>query len=204
MSEYTFQKIRWQIHPKVKRYEERWFLKITDLIHFMDFLDWRSKKLMGAYFQIKKRYPQVEGHYVGEDQYAVGWTLALSKEPRESILDDVRVISDKLLSGYYHFYNAKGYLFINENGSITPIDDYKVLEEQKSQHLVWPGQKLTEKDIRIIRWPQGKHFYAKIGSVEVKDADGNIKWNTEKEADRQAHKFLERITHGSIQQNKTR
>lgn len=189
--EYIFKKILWRIHPNLPRYETRWFLFISDILHFMDFMDYRSKQLMISYLNIKKR--NYTGHYRTDDEYAVGMTLELSKEKRESITDDVRIINDKLLQSYHHFYSREGYLFINRNGAIIPIRNYKVLEERRVRSFAWPEQKLTKKDIKITRWPGGKHYYAKIDTLEVKDEAGKIKWNTKAEAQRQAEKYLERM-----------
>lgn len=38
----------------------------------------------------------------------------------------------------------------------------------------------------------GKHYYAKIGNMEVVSEDGKNKWNTPEEANRQALLYFER------------
>lgn len=35
---------------------------------------------------------------------------------------------------------------------------------------------------RYIKWPRGKHWYAKIGNVDIVDSFGNQKWDTKEEA----------------------
>lgn len=54
---------------------------------------------------------------------------------------------------------------------------------------VWPFQK-ENKEVRYLQWPNGKHWYAKIGNDDVVDAQGNQKWSTKKEAEKAAEWFL--------------
>ena len=53
--------------------------------------------------------------------------------------------------------------------------------------LVFP--EFSEKDIRITKFPYGRHYYAYIGMTEVKDGD-EIKWNTYEEAYKRAKAYI--------------
>lgn len=49
---------------------------------------------------------------------------------------------------------------------------------------------LPEESIRIIQWPGGEHFYAKIGNDDVV-VDGEQKWETKAAAEAAGKKYLE-------------
>ena len=63
-------------------------------------------------------------------------------------------------------------LAVNHNGGYFKIKETDEIIELKEF-------KFTEKDIRIIKYEGGTHFYAKIGNEEVvDDYDGSTKWRT--------------------------
>ena len=85
----------------------------------------------------------------------------------------------------------KGYiLVIQKNGSYFSCkkEEIKIIENSK----------LSEKDIKITRWKNGKHWYAKVGMHDVIDEKGNVKWNSFDEAYKEAKKFLNNINKQSI------
>ena len=52
---------------------------------------------------------------------------------------------------------------------------------------------MAKEDLVIKQWPQGKHWYAQIGNVDVKDKEGNMKWNTYKGAKDASHEFIIKV-----------
>lgn len=54
-------------------------------------------------------------------------------------------------------------------------------------------EEVLKDKIDIHRWPDGTHFYAKVGKLDVVDDDGNVKWNTYKKAMKAAKKFIEQL-----------
>lgn len=71
-------------------------------------------------------------------------------------------------------------------------DNCEIVETIESDILEYPNQ-YTEKDIRIIKYENGKHYYAKIGMIEVVDDDGSRKWNTYKYAYDIAIDYLKKL-----------
>jgi len=58
--------------------------------------------------------------------------------------------------------------YMNRNGGMC-ADLYNITETLESDR--WP-----EIDrIQIKRWPNGKHFYAKVDGIDVEDRHGNVK-----------------------------
>ncbi|MFA6000157.1 MAG: hypothetical protein WC783_04260 [Candidatus Paceibacterota bacterium] len=88
-----------------------------------------------------------------------------------------------LLEGYTLYINKVGGWFPKKK----PLNN---LGEIISEELIFP--EYTEADIKITQWEGGKHFYAKIGDMDVV-WDGNQKWITEDRARENAIKFLNKI-----------
>ena len=81
-----------------------------------------------------------------------------------------------------------GAIYVNRAGGYHGY--YKKAKEYavvKSDKLIFPDYR--KNDIKITKFPYGNHYYAKVGSTEVRDGDV-IKWNTYEEAYRQAEKYL--------------
>jgi hypothetical protein len=82
-----------------------------------------------------------------------------------------------------------GKMYLNTNGAGFPHSkDIEIVEEIEKEG--WP--EYSKKDIKIIQWPNGKHFYAKIGKLDVV-IDGIQKWDTYEEAKIAANNYFEEI-----------
>jgi len=80
-------------------------------------------------------------------------------------------------------------IVLKENNSWFPITDknrYKIEKDSKQE-------KYTEKDIKISRWEGGRHYYAKVGNIQVKDEFDNIKWSSYDIAYTYALEFLKKL-----------
>lgn len=76
----------------------------------------------------------------------------------------------------------KGYkVVINSRGGYFELCDNDIIE---------PHIEYSEQDIKITRWRGGKHYYAKVGHIDVEDGFGNVKWNTETRAREIALKYM--------------
>jgi len=63
------------------------------------------------------------------------------------------------------------------------IDSMKIVDDIDRKSMLFPDEKVpTSDDIKIMIWPGGQHYYAKIGKFDVQDEDGNVKWFTPEEA----------------------
>lgn len=76
-------------------------------------------------------------------------------------------------------------LFINSVGGYFGYFDELQISGTKEID-VWA---LPEEKLRIISWPDGKHFYAKVGMEDVV-FDGKQKWDTKEEAATAGEKYL--------------
>ncbi len=70
----------------------------------------------------------------------------------------------------------------------------EIVEHYYSDVLAFPHEKYTLDDVRFIMWEGGKHWYAKIGNIDIVDSNGNQKWNTKAEAEKAAKEYLRTYT----------
>ena len=110
------------------------------------------------------------------------------KEEREPMHAHLKILHATVLSGQIKSILNGEKLVINENGGYLPIkpdQEYKITEIS--------GERFTTKDIKIKKWWGGKHWYAKVGNIDVVDTDGNVKWNTEQYAYDMALKYMNQL-----------
>ncbi len=76
-------------------------------------------------------------------------------------------------------------LFINRNGGYFPyMPDLYIVSTREVD--LWT---LPDETLRILQWPKGRHYYAKIGNEDV-IVDGKMKWDSYAEAELASKKFV--------------
>lgn len=115
-----------------------------------------------------------------------GSTLAaLSSMRGTSILDTLSNLNADIAAGMSRALTDKGRIFIGASGGYFTISDQlEITNTIEIEQFFLPSE-----DVRIIQWPNGEHFYAKIGNQDVV-VDGKQKWNTRKQAELAAQRFL--------------
>lgn len=111
-----------------------------------------------------------------------------SKEERGHMLAHLKYIQAMVLTDQIKHLLLGEKLVINKNGGYFPI---KLEQEYKITEI--SGDRFTTKDISIKKWWGGKHYYAKVGTIDVIDADGNVKWNTEQYAYDMAVRYMNQL-----------
>jgi len=87
--------------------------------------------------------------------------------------------------------NKYGKIYLRENGSYTiPSDTHETLNYIEQDSILYPFY--TEKDINIMKYRGGNHYYVKIGFFDVV-VDGEQKWNTVDEAKEKALEYLKTL-----------
>lgn len=164
---------------------------IKNLEDYSEFLKELNNKFILSEAEIKDRH---ERKYTGHDatlltSIAEVWNvsdiepLSLEEKLLRSKLMHGQILSDQLkdiCNGYCLVINEKGGYF-----KIKSVDDIEIITSEVKE--------FTAKDIKITRWPNGKHFYAKIKNIDVIDEDGNVKWNSHYIAQCEAEKYLKRL-----------
>lgn len=104
----------------------------------------------------------------------------------------------------------KGHEMYFDNGVIETmmVNGDEIVDEVVKDSLEFPiEEQYRIEDVRYMQWGKmdylalglpescknygGNHWYAKIGKLDIKDKDGNMKWNTKAEAESAAKWFIE-------------
>ena len=118
--------------------------------------------------------------------------MALLGEPFSfGFVDGVTLLTDAIYEAKLKAINDGKMIYINKvGGCITMDKDIPFADSIKKRKCVYP--EYIKSDIRVIRWPNGKHYYAKIGSVEV-EINNETKWVKYETAYSNALKFLNKL-----------
>jgi hypothetical protein len=181
-----------------------WYVKISSVLELYDWYyafngpaqigsavtDFMNSKEFN-YMKVRPEGGPLKNHYstqYGNILRVRAERLAESKGSA-SLLDLIDTLTDSVFKVKEKFINEGHTLYINKAGGFMPSlgPEYEVKETIISEELIFP--EYTEKDIKIIRWPNGVHYYAKIGCVDVV-IDGEMKWKTEERAYEKALVFL--------------
>jgi len=101
------------------------------------------------------------------------------------------------------FENGLDFYLANGVQEFIPSwDKYEIVEEIEKDLLEYPLIALVHfEDVRYMKWDmpdlniKGVHWYAKIGNEDVRDKNGNMKWNTKEEAEEAARWFCQELNH---------
>lgn len=100
----------------------------------------------------------------------------------------------KVVANMWKCLETYGTLYISPTGAyFYPVGEIAVMDTITKDDFVFPNSTMK---INITKWPEGKHFYARIDHLDVKDSEGNLKWNTHEEAYKQAVLFREKLQKG--------
>lgn len=94
-------------------------------------------------------------------------------------------LNAKLYEGMVRTLERTGRIFININGGYFGFKESLKIE---NTHYIFAYQ-LPSEQIRVLQWPNGKHYYAKVGDQDVV-IDGVQKWDTFQKARAAAEKFI--------------
>ena len=109
----------------------------------------------------------------------------------KSILETTCNVLDQVLNGQADCIRKYGKIYVNKMGAYFPhSEDIEVIDEFMSdgKNIIFPSY--TKDDIRITKWEGGKHYYAYVGDFWVYSANGDKKFDTEREAMQVASAFL--------------
>jgi hypothetical protein len=118
-------------------------------------------------------------------------TIAVSSSLKEkSYIDEASYLYATFYKNCLE-YVLKGIpILFNANYTYMPlVDGLEIVEEIVNEKFEFPITKYTEKDIRIIKWDGGTHYYAKIGNEDVVYY-GEQKWDNEPDARYAALQYL--------------
>ena len=182
-----FQKIRlnWKV---VLEYD--WMLVIDKMQHLVNY----HEKTMHA--QIPITWNNLEKVSEGKAHISttLGSLIHIKADNKKSLVELTAEVSDEIFNAKAKALIDCGKIYINKNGGFFPhSENIEVLEEMEvdSKNIIFPSY--SDKDIKVIQWPNGTHWYAYVGDFQVEDRNGINKWNTKKEANDQAKSHVYKL-----------
>lgn len=125
-------------------------------------------------------------------QTGLTYKLQLNKDNKSWI----ELANDMVVQVYYNrvksFNNGTTLMYRRDGIVSTPLveNTHNIIETKYVSKIEFPIlERPTENDINIISWPEGKHYYAKVGNYDVV-INGVQKWNTKYEAREAAKTFI--------------
>lgn len=114
-----------------------------------------------------------------------GWYLATLAAITGNLLKAAGKINTERLNGMMNAIALYGTIFINRNGGyFYACSTMRVSDTHHTDEWILPGT-----EVRFLQWPNGQHWYAKIGDLDVEWC-GRGKWDTKEEAAYAAERFL--------------
>lgn len=117
-------------------------------------------------------------------------------------LEEATKLENEVLQGRIRDF-TKGVECLLANGvqQLCYIPEYhEIVDEIEKDTLEYPIEEQYHfEDVRYMKWDmpglaiKGVHWYAKIGNEDVRDKDGNMKWNTKEEAEEAARWFCQEL-----------
>lgn len=158
-----------------------WCLKVSDIATLLDY----EEKIMGS--NIRKAFREEIKFLEGKiHQPYECFAATISQKEGKSFVESLARFFDKAAQGRFTLMKKYGTLYIQKTCGYFFHDDYiKITAEKKVNDIVWP----EGGEVRYMKWPNGKHWYAKIGDLDVK-VDGQMKWDTKQEAEEAVKKFV--------------
>lgn len=168
--------------PKIAkvRYGKLEYGYLWDLRSLTDIFEWfenvRKSKVREEFVEATKA---LEGK--AHDNYI----LYCAKLRGTSVVHELGRFNEMLLKGLWTALEEHGRVFINDTGGyFFPIPEMEITGETEISEWVFPTA-----SIRVFQWPNGTHWYAKIGDLDVVDRYDKQKWDTKEEAQRHADWF---------------
>lgn len=199
MSKYKFLKIQRHDIPG----EPHWVVCVDSLELFLNYAEKLAERNVQNYILAKQCNNIEHCHFgalggLGALQYAFAMELSKdeNQEGRYDMVDDLKIISKTFDTPYRKVFLKCGSIYCNPVGGFYPSDavPHTILETVETDTFKFPEILNDENSYnlkpRIIQWPNGTHYYAKIGMEDVVDERGNQKWDTREAAENAAKAYL--------------
>ena len=142
-----------------------------------------------------------DGFWVYHEHPTTPWARAV--EPLHCLFGGIWVehaarLENEVLNNRIRDFR-KGNKMYFDNGVIETflVEGDEIVDEVEKDTLEFPREAQHSIDeVRYMQWnmpdlpTKGSHWYAKVGNIDIKDKDGNMKWNTKAEAEEAAKWFI--------------
>lgn len=174
-----------------------WWLKIDSIDKLVDYhertSDGRYDRALEMYLHEGHHYEILEKLSLAErikkmkdkDFKRLQAAIMQAERGDKNILDGFRCLNLEIGMGQMRKLKQYGAIYINPVGGYNFQLQYTQYCRRKN--LIFPN--FEESDIRIRQFECGKHYYAYIGDVQVRDGN-QLKWNTRDEAYKKALELI--------------
>ena len=171
---------------KFKDFPGEWVLQINASTQLLDYWMITYPAVVQSAFMDHIKTITKKCHYTDRTAYVVDMRAQFGEI---SFVESLVGFMEDIFNGMEKILQDGQVLYIRAVGSYTfdtPDQKlYEILETKKLTELIFP----TMDELKIMKWPQGNHWYATIGKVDIV-VDGKMKWDSYTEAKRAAKKFI--------------
>ena len=191
---YTFVKLQQKPTVDGKQRTPYWMFKPKSTMDIMEHWNKYPRSVMseGTKKLVAKFSKGHTGHFTNDFERVVEvYMSATGKDLVTSIVQ----MENEALNNRLNTFNTGHEIYLNHGMQVVLLDERftDIVVTKESESLTFPDEeKPTLDDVRFLVWEGGKHTYAKIGKLDVVDADGNMKWNTRSEAEDAAKWYIEK------------
>jgi len=154
---------------------------ITELIqYFEEFIDPRIERVMN--YTIERKDEDINLKESNPEKRLSDLCISLQKQTGKGAIYNVADIQSKVKMAMIKYINLGFTLMVNTAGGWNIISENAII--QYTNDL-----KYTESDIKILKYANGVHWYAKIRNLDVV-IDGEQKWNAKWVAQQKAKEYL--------------
>jgi len=169
------------------KFQGTWYLKpetVQDIIdHFKKICGREFKDGIEDYFDnvvVLPNHPISGKPYLWSKNHSSSvWRNAVELEIHtkgNTFLQSAVALENRTLQDRLRFYLEGRFIYLRDGLPYyigTEIPEYD--DEVWSEELTYPYE-LNYDDVRFLQWPNGIHWYAKIGNIDIVDRHGNQKW----------------------------
>ena len=126
------------------------------------------------------------------------WATKNNTTTNPNPLDLFDTANNMYLEAFHNRINdvAKGPIYLEDGvrqfGYTENNPHYEIVERVYSDILEYPSEKPIFDKVKFIQWPDGKHWYAKIGHEDIVDINGNQKWDSRLDAEDAAYWYIKK------------
>ena len=191
---YTFVKVQQKTMPDGKQPKAFWLFRPQTEEQILEHWQKYASATIndGARILTQKIFKGIKGHFTNDFEQAVEtWQTSTG----DNLFQSMAHIEREALKYRLRSFRDGRQIHLSHSIQVVTIDSRfsDIVSVTERDTLTFPDEdKPTMSDVRFLVWEGGTHTYAKIGKLDVVDAQGNQRWNTRQEAEAAARWYIEK------------
>lgn len=171
-------------------YNQGWLLEIDSVEKLENWFATRNEAL--DIWEDLKREASGLRHFENEKSYAYQLIISKRFEDKCTISDFCNLYDEITLGSKLKLLEKYGKIYINQVGGFCTLGERtKVKNKIEFENMIYP--EATKKDFKIVRFPNGTHYYIKSLGQAV-HYEGKEKWDSREEARNVIQELLKKNT----------